>query len=229
MSNDTPLKRCSKKALCVHHEQTDGGWLPASPEYFHKDKRAPLGLSYSCKECSKARARQWDEDNPERVKEKHHLDYLNKRDVRRAAMKIYREGHKPQINARTQRWRADNLEDQQEKSRIGARRRYVENPDKYRAKSRIDQSRRRHAPGLFTQEDVDLMFKSQRGCCWWCGEKFKATVTMGSRTLIGYDVDHRIPVSKGGANTPGNLCLACPKCNRSKKDKLPQEWNGRLL
>lgn len=79
--------------------------------------------------------------------------------------------------------------------------------------------RKRSANGSFTQSDIDLLFKTQKGKCWWCGKKLGKT----------YHIDHRIPLSRGGSNNPENLCLTCPKCNLSKSDKLPHEWSDRLL
>lgn len=38
------------------------------------------------------------------------------------------------------------------------------------------------------------------------------------------DVDHIIPLSRGGPHDVENLCLACERCNTSKKDKLLSEW-----
>lgn len=39
-----------------------------------------------------------------------------------------------------------------------------------------------------------------------------------------FDLDHIIPVSKGGATVAENLGCACASCNRSKGAKTPEEW-----
>lgn len=39
-----------------------------------------------------------------------------------------------------------------------------------------------------------------------------------------FDVDHIIPLSRGGKHELMNLCLACQRCNRSKGKKLLSEW-----
>jgi len=39
-----------------------------------------------------------------------------------------------------------------------------------------------------------------------------------------FDIDHIIPISRGGCNTKQNLICACAKCNRSKGAKTPKEW-----
>lgn len=51
--------------------------------------------------------------------------------------------------------------------------------------------------------------------CFYCGEE----VTEISSTL-----DHLIPLSRGGTSGPGNLELACRKCNGEKNDSTPVEW-----
>lgn len=38
------------------------------------------------------------------------------------------------------------------------------------------------------------------------------------------EVDHYIPISKGGTNDLSNLKTSCRRCNRQKKDKLPEEF-----
>lgn len=41
-----------------------------------------------------------------------------------------------------------------------------------------------------------------------------------------FEVDHKVPVSKGGTDDEENLCCACQDCNRSKGAKLIDEWEG---
>jgi hypothetical protein len=38
------------------------------------------------------------------------------------------------------------------------------------------------------------------------------------------ECDHIIPVSRGGSDDLSNLATACFPCNRSKRDKTPEEW-----
>lgn len=41
-----------------------------------------------------------------------------------------------------------------------------------------------------------------------------------------HQVDHIVPLSRGGTSVPDNLCVACGPCNASKCDKLLSEWRG---
>lgn len=40
-------------------------------------------------------------------------------------------------------------------------------------------------------------------------------------------LDHVHPLAHGGAHVPGNLVLACARCNRLKGDMLPTEFFAR--
>jgi hypothetical protein len=53
--------------------------------------------------------------------------------------------------------------------------------------------------------------------CGYCGT-----------TEAPFDLDHIIPVSRGGSNSDKeNLICACAKCNRSKGADTPAEWLNR--
>ncbi len=62
-----------------------------------------------------------------------------------------------------------------------------------------------------TKEDV-LAIKSI-GKCFYCGA-----------TNTEFQIDHIIPVAKGGKTEIINLVLSCAKCNRSKNDRNLEEW-----
>ena len=54
--------------------------------------------------------------------------------------------------------------------------------------------------------------------CQLCG----ATVADGARL----EVDHIIPVSKGGLTEPSNLRTLCSECNRGKRDKFDPDGDN---
>lgn len=53
------------------------------------------------------------------------------------------------------------------------------------------------------------------GRCEWCG-----------RNLVGAEIemDHVVSLARGGSNTPANLVVACPDCNRRKAQKHPARF-----
>lgn len=69
--------------------------------------------------------------------------------------------------------------------------------------------------GTFTAKDIMDLHIEQDGYCNGCWELLE---------ILGYHIDHVIPISKGGSNWPDNLQLLCPTCNLEKSAKMPEEW-----
>lgn len=57
------------------------------------------------------------------------------------------------------------------------------------------------------------IFKRDDYTCRYCGERGKKL-----------ECDHVVPVSRGGGHDDSNLVTSCFACNRSKRDKLVEEW-----
>lgn len=60
---------------------------------------------------------------------------------------------------------------------------------------------------------TDLM-RIQQGECVYCQTDIRH----------GFEVDHRIPLSRGGSNRAGNLQLSCSDCNRQKHNRFHIEF-----
>jgi 5-methylcytosine-specific restriction endonuclease McrA len=56
--------------------------------------------------------------------------------------------------------------------------------------------------------------------CQYCGEK---------KNAAELTVDHILPRSRGGDNSPINVVAACVKCNNRKSDRTPEEARMPLL
>lgn len=61
----------------------------------------------------------------------------------------------------------------------------------------------------------DEVFARDHYTCTYCGE-------YGGRL----ECDHVMPVARGGSHNVGNLTTCCLRCNRAKRDQLPQEWRA---
>lgn len=71
-----------------------------------------------------------------------------------------------------------------------------------------------HVQGIITKEDISAVYDRQAGLCIYC-----------RRELNGkYDVDHIMPMSRGGLNTPENIVVCCHSCNASKGNRTLHEW-----
>ena len=241
MSNDTPLKRCSKckqefpatpewffrnsrkksglQYQCKKCKSTGNvydaaqippgetrrcseceGIFPATDEYFHRIKMAKYGLSPTCKSCRLTLNRQWHRDNKEQSKQNwNRWSSENSEHLKQRNKERY-EKNKDQL-------------------RKAARVRQKRNPERYLENNRKRRALRVKARGTHTDKDVALIYKRQGGRCWWCQE------VVGDK----YHIDHRIPLTRNGADDPSNLVISCPECNMSRGNKMPWEWGDRLL
>ena len=68
---------------------------------------------------------------------------------------------------------------------------------------------------LYQNELRSYLFNKYNGRCVYCGAKAE-------------EIEHIIPKSKGGTNSPHNLVIACKKCNKLK-DKLSLKEFGKLV
>lgn len=207
----SPTKCCTKCGI----------EYPATTEYFHKRSERDSFRSH-CRECgrksSRTRLQQRRKENPEWAREKGRID-----------QKLFRQRNSERVSINDRARRRRRIDKDPERERARERRKWhrwiINNRDKHRVRVRRNQDKRRQQKfqntigPAFTYQDVELQRKAQNNHCWWCGKALKDT----------YHIDHRIPLSRGGSNSAENICLTCPTCNLSKNNKLPWEWNGRLL
>ena len=52
--------------------------------------------------------------------------------------------------------------------------------------------------------------------CYWC----KRLTTFPAER----EVDHIVPLTRGGDHTAKNLCISCKNCNQAKSDRMPDEF-----
>lgn len=119
-------------------------------------------------------------------------------------LKNYRESHRKVQRERTKHWRDRN-------------------PHQIAAQAVLRRKRLREKcvndPGIL------LFYKLARSAnpkrCYYCQKTFGGVA----------DVDHVIPITRGGWHCSSNLSLSCPSCNRHKSTKLPSEFvlSGQML
>lgn len=78
----------------------------------------------------------------------------------------------------------------------------------------------------YTDEDLNYIYDKNEGCCWHCGKKLSFT-NYGTPDARGaWEVDHSVPIARGGTDHLNNLVPACVQCNRSKQDLTSREYSG---
>lgn len=96
------------------------------------------------------------------------------------------------------------------------------NPEKLRSlRKNAKHQRRARLKGGMTASEFRHWEASQAKVCHWCCVK-----------CAEYEIDHRIPLSKGGKHERRNLVISCRPCNRSKGARCPIEFaqsKGKLV
>jgi len=208
---DIPQKQCT--GTCQQ-------WLPATADFFHKDKGKKDGLSTQCKECAIARSRAWKIDHKEERSESGKAYYrANKSEIGRK-QKAYTHGRIGVSHAYHHHYYLAHQEEAYERAK-----RYRKT-DQGRMTIRVllhrRRARKRNAGGSYTVQQLQQQVERQKARCYYCKVKLGKV----------YHADHIVPLSRGGTNDISNIVLACPTCNLRKGAKLPSEWDGsggRLL
>lgn len=171
-----------------------GETFPATSEYFHKHPKQSSGLHPRCKVCRK-------KERTDR--------YKISGEKEREQMRNYAIINSQKAVYRMSNWKKNNPQKTRDHNK-----KYRQN---HKEQSRVNVNNRRArvygAKGTHTKQDIENILIYQCGRCFYCG-----------KPMFTYHVDHFIPLSKGGANSPDNLVLACQFCNDSKGSKLPEEW-----
>ncbi len=132
-----------------------------------------------------------------------------------AVYKQYHQEHRDEISARKRAYYndPDNAENIKER-----RKRYGRNPRR-RAQQVQYALRRRalklRAPSDLTMEQRQSIVERYSGICVYCGQPHSKL-----------QIDHVIPLTKGGYDTIANALPACSKCNGSKNNKMLDDWMG---
>jgi 5-methylcytosine-specific restriction endonuclease McrA len=66
--------------------------------------------------------------------------------------------------------------------------------------------------GNVSREEIKQLKESSNNQCLYC------------KSPDNLQIDHYVPLAKGGSHHISNLVIACRRCNLAKSDKMPEEW-----
>jgi 5-methylcytosine-specific restriction endonuclease McrA len=127
--------------------------------------------------------------------------------VKKGRIKLNPEEKRRRRNEQARRWRENN----RDKVNDANRRSYRNNTETHRMCSRNYKARvRAGREGIVRSSDLKRILAEQKWRCAICGE------------MLGSDkeLDHKIPISKGGKHMVENVQWTCRRCNRKKGNKL---------
>ncbi len=181
---------------------------------FNKRHLSPDGLTRRCKACLKVSQAALDQEVAQLWRKNYREENAEKISAYR---KVYNEENKEQNKERWRLYREANVE----KRRKYNRQWYAENGKEYdrawRQKNpeaiRVSRLKRR-AAGNVSKEEVAQMVVDQDEKCAYC-----------QKELCGeWEVDHMLPVARGGTSNWSNLAVTCMNCNRRKSAKTVEEF-----
>jgi 5-methylcytosine-specific restriction endonuclease McrA len=89
-----------------------------------------------------------------------------------------------------------------------------ENPELHKARVEKYFKTKAAAGGGYTQQHIRAIRKSLDDKCRFCGKVLEGRG----------EIEHLTPISRGGSNSPSNLTLSCPECNKEKTKKTLHEY-----
>lgn len=120
---------------------------------------------------------------------------------------------------RNKKWKQDNPEKHREINRKWR----LANPDKCRAYVSKRIARKRNAEQGFKPWMERYFRYQQEQRCWYCGETMLQDVPRIDPRKE--NLEHKLPLSRGGAHNWINTVLACRECNQRKGTKTEEEFN----
>lgn len=129
--------------------------------------------------------------------------------------RAYRDRHRDELYAQQRVWIAANLERHKKYQREYAKRWSAQNRHKgvLYVNNRRKRIRENRDSVKIAVRDWERMLRRFDYCCAYCGNR--------PRCL---QMEHVIPLSRGGRHAIGNVLPACQPCNRAKSDRLLTEW-----
>jgi len=76
-----------------------------------------------------------------------------------------------------------------------------------------------------SDEELNDVYDLTDGECFYCGKRLSFANYGDVGGHGAWEVDHFIPISRGGAHQPHNWVPACIDCNTRKADLMPWDFD----
>ncbi|AHN84394.1 hypothetical protein SEABISCUIT_76 [Mycobacterium phage Seabiscuit] len=182
-------------------------WETKPLSEYHRNKKAKDGLLDQCKECKLAYMAKYHEDNRLELNVKQRLYYERNRDKVVAKQREYAQAHRAEKGAYDRAYKDSRRQSDPLAFRIYA-------------------GRKRARLAGASVEDFDSLDLE----LYWLCNGISAARCYYTGELLGPDfhLDHKTPLSRGGAHTLDNLVPCSPFANVGKKDRTEPEYREFL-
>ncbi len=174
---------------------------------FYNNKATGDGKSTYCKPCHSAYIKQRSVKTKQRRAETNRAWYLKNRQRKAQTKKVWLEQNKSKVLAKQAEYRQKNKQVIALKTALYAQ----ENPHKIRA-SALRQCAKRKGAKIFHISDREIIKMLSSQC------------SVTGCTNLDIEMDHVIPLSRGGSHCIGNLQPMCTHHNRVKNNKTNMEF-----
>jgi len=135
--------------------------------------------------------------------------HRNKEKILKKA-KEYREQNKDLVKEARKKSRLKHYDKEKQKEKN--KQFYLKNPLCIAAIRHKRRARTKNASSYATKEQIKARFDYYDNKCYYCGDS------------SNLQVEHRIPLARGGSNWPANIVPACKCCNNKKYTKTEKEF-----
>jgi len=154
----------------------------------------------------------WRKDNLDHYKDTQ-ASYKRRADVKERAREVAKQPENREKSKLKQRKHIKNPKNVATK-KASRERAFEENPEHFRALARKQSKKKRaRIAGFEIVEDVryEDVYERDGDRCYLCESR-----------VAHLNIDHIIPLAKGGHHATYNMAVSCAPCNLSKRDKLPE-------
>ena len=177
---------------------------------FHKSKSYKDGYRSKCRNCINEEIKKRRLQNPERERNKLRNFRKNNPDYD----KNWRENNSEKVIEASKKYYYKNLEARRKQGTEYAKNWQKNNPEKANLRNQKRKAKiNENGVFLITNKFIKKLYSSE---CVNCGSKEKI------------QMDHIIPIARGGRHSEGNLQPLCQSCNCSKQEKFMTEWKMLL-
>lgn len=195
---------------------------------FYKNNQQSDGLTGKCRDCMMIIRKAWDHayNLTEKAKVVAARYYYSEKG--QTTKKIYRKAYKPTPKQR-ERYRIAGKRHEKEERYKARRKRYDRSAKGRATKAALNKRYARTDKGRFSKRKTDIKRKHRIGATdctltrdQWLEikERFDNMCAYCGKTSGRLEMDHVIPLSKGGAHTATNIIPSCRTCNARKGSRL---------